>query len=431
MTLFLLFAVGMHCLSCGQETNPPDVSSSGTTVTTTDNGTQRPQENPDMENNQTEKIKPKEFVLQQSSTVYGPTKEDPAPELTYARIIELAHNGEHNGTLLATGESLNVSRYLIHRSTDGGKSFEQVGEVKAKTSKYIANWQPMLYELPCAVGNLPEGTILLAGCTRNYDTSKTEMTVYASTDLGESWKYVSAVAEGGGFGQVNGMSNGLWEPFLLCDESGTLYCFYSDETDCTNHSQMIVCRSSKDGVNWSETQRIVASNQQNLRPGMPTVTKMGNGKYFLTYEMVGMNGNPIYCKTTEDLSDWGNPAGIGTEVVSGRGVSVGSTPYCCWIPGGSENGTLIVTGKNMVKGSSKTGTDWLVSYDFGKTFTNIANPLPYADDGVFRYAYSPCVFAGSDGQTLYYVNNVNSTAVRGKAKIQLAILRVSVGMNAK
>lgn len=364
------------------------------------------------------------FEILQNTVVYGPTLSHQAPELTYSRIIELSHNGEQNGTLIATAESLDVTCYQIHRSVDGGKSWEKVGEVRSAIAGMIANWQPMLYELPCQVGDLPEGTILLAGCTRNSATTHTEMTLYASRDLGESWKVVSTVAVGGGFDPNGGLSTGLWEPFLLCDDDGKLYCFYSDETDSTAHSQMIVCRSSTDGVNWSETQRIVACTEQYLRPGMPTVTRLGNGKYFITYEMVGQSGNPVYYKVTDDLSDWGNPSDIGTAIVAAGNVSIGSAPYCCWIPAGGDKGTLIVTAKNMVSGSSDTGTDWLVSYDYGKTWVSMDNPLPYTVTDQFRYAYSPCIFAGSDGQTLYYVNNVNSEKVPIKADIRLAVLSV-------
>lgn len=360
----------------------------------------------------------------QSTEIFGPSKENPALDLAYSRVMVLEHSGKNNGVVIATGESLKLGAYLIHRSTDGGRTFEQVGRVRG--GKWIADWQPMLYELPHALGDLPEGTLLLAGCSRNQDISHTEITIYVSTDLGESWNVLSTVAEGGGFGQVNGMNNGMYEPFLLY-ENGLLYCFYSDETDCLNHSQMIVCRSSADGINWSGTQRIVACADKNLRPGMPTVTKMGNGKYFLTYEMVGMDGNPIHYKTTDDLSDWGDPSSNGTKLQTPQGVSLGSSPYCCWIPFGSEKGTLMVTAHHMVGGSSDTGTDWLISTDYGKSFKSIPNPLPYQfDDSIdhSRCSYSPCIFAADDGHTVYYVNNINSEAVPSESKMQLMILKI-------
>lgn len=363
--------------------------------------------------------------IMRRSTVYGPTQEDPAPELTYPRILRLEHSGEHNGILLSTAESLHLEAYLLHRSDDDGRTWRQVGAVMSHRPDRIANWQPMLYELPAPVGEMPVGTLLLAGCIRNRPTSETAMCIYQSNDLGETWTYLSTVAEGGGFSRTGGLSTGLWEPFLLWAQ-GKLWCFYSDELDAEHHSQMIVYRSSTDGVHWSETQRIVACADPHLRPGMVTVSQMGNGRYFITYEMVGIRNNPIYCKTTSDLTDWGDPTDLGTRVETPEGKGIGSTPYCCWLPSGGACGTLIVTGKNPSgTGESKTGTDWLISHDYGKSWVAVDNPLPYTQNGPFRYAYSPGLFAAEDGKTLYYVNDINSEEVPQKAKIELAIIEVS------
>ena len=359
------------------------------------------------------------------SAVFGPTEENPAPELTYPRILRLQHSGEHNGILLSTAESLHVAAYLLHCSSDDGRTWRQVGAVTSHIPDRIANWQPMLYELPAPVGDMPAGTLLLAGCIRNRPTSETAMCIYRSNDLGENWSYLSTVAEGGGFSQSGGLSTGLWEPFLLWDD-GRLWCFYSDELDAERHSQMLVCRYSDDGVHWSDTRRIVACADQRLRPGMITVTRMGDGRYFVSYEMVGISSNPVYYKTTSDLFDWGDPADPGILVATPEGKGVGSTPYCCWLPAGGECGTLIVTGKNLSgTGEYKTGTDWLISTDYGKSWIAVDNPLPYTPTGQFRYAYSPGLFAADDGKTLYYVNNINSEEVPSKAKIELAVIEIT------
>ena len=362
----------------------------------------------------------------QSTTVYVPTVEDPAPTLTYPRIIRLEHSGANNGILLSTAESLNVNAYLLHRSTDNGLTWNLVGQVTSHREDRIANWQPMLYELPVAVGSLPAGTVLLAGCIRNQPIDETAMCIYYSKDLGENWTYLSTVAEGGGFSRTGGLSTGLWEPFLLCDDSGKLYCFYSDELDAEHHSQMLVYRVSEDGVHWSETYRVTACKEQYLRPGMITVTRMGDGRYFMAYEMVGIHSNPVYYKIADTLDNWGDPADPGVRILTPEGKGVGSTPYCCWMPAGGDKGMLIVTGKNLSgEGGSATGTDWLLSFDLGATWEAVDNPLPYTPTPHFRYAYSPGLFAHADGETLYYVNDINSEAVPEKAKVQLAILRVT------
>ena len=48
--------------------------------------------------------------------IYGPTIENPAIALTYPRLVEIMHNEENKGTLLITGESLDIEGYRIHRS---------------------------------------------------------------------------------------------------------------------------------------------------------------------------------------------------------------------------------------------------------------------------------------------------------------------------
>lgn len=358
------------------------------------------------------------------TTIYGPTKEYTKPNLSYGRIIELAHNGAYNGVLLATCESLDVDKYLIHRSTDFGKTWEQVGEVTAQMKSMVANWQPMLFELPCKVGDLEEGTLLLAGCVRNSDTTKTHMVIYKSTDLGATWKLYSTVDSAGGFSTTGGLSKGLWEPFLLCDDDGKLWCFYSDEKEAEIHSQKLVCRYSTDGINWSATQDVVAADNANLRPGMITVTRMGDGRYLATYEIVGMANNAIHFKITDDLTDW-NPSDIGDPVVTKRGEGFGSAPYCIWTPAGGECGTLLVAAMFNYNESDETAADLMVSFDYGKNWTAIQNPLYYKTTVESRYAYSPGFFASADGKKVYYVNTIPAEGYPGNQNLTLAILEIS------
>jgi len=56
---------------------------------------------------------------------------------------------------------------------------------------------PELYELPQAIGDMPAGTMLLAGNSVPGDRSTTRMALYKSIDLGRTWTYVSTIATGG------------------------------------------------------------------------------------------------------------------------------------------------------------------------------------------------------------------------------------------
>jgi len=64
-----------------------------------------------------------------------------------------------------------------------------------------------------------------------------------------------------------------------------LICYYSDSRD-PNHSQKISHQASADGVNWAAAVDDVALSPSSLRPGMPVVSKLPNGSYFMTYEVV-------------------------------------------------------------------------------------------------------------------------------------------------
>ena len=74
-----------------------------------------------------------ELEILYKSKVDGPTeKSQHTPTITYTRILEIQHNKEHKGTLLATCEQLDVQHYEIRRSTDGGKTWEEIATVKDK-----------------------------------------------------------------------------------------------------------------------------------------------------------------------------------------------------------------------------------------------------------------------------------------------------------
>jgi hypothetical protein len=88
-------------------------------------------------------------------------------------------------------------------------------------------FQPFLYVLPQAIGNLTEGTIPCAGNSIPSDLSKTKIGIYASTDSGQTWKLVSSVASGGEAEPTNGLTP-AWEPFLMV-YNNQLVTYYSDQ----------------------------------------------------------------------------------------------------------------------------------------------------------------------------------------------------------
>ena len=342
-----------------------------------------------------------EMKIEFSSDIFVPRDETTSNIYEYPTIVRLQYQEkeENNGKFLATFER-GGGTYGIYESNDDGKNWSYIGAVKDRLNKdYCSEWMPFLYELPADIGEYKRGTVILAATSRSTpgDFDKSTITLYASTDLGRTFSAFCNVDEAGG------LEWGVWEPFLIYDEeTRRIYCFYADDSD-PEHSQKLVYKYSTDLVNWSELKECVACSEYSLRPGMISITKMGNGEYYMVFEMVGIEGNPIYAKRTKDLDNWGDISDYG-EIVAAKGKTFGSSPYTLWIPAGGECGTLIVVGKHPISGTSSTGTDMFVSFDYGKTFEPIDNPIPYTLVGHDRASYSPSLFASPDGEAFYYAN---------------------------
>ncbi len=361
---------------------------------------------------------PISFSVESVNDIYVP-EDNNANVAEYPALIKLCHqkNETDNGKLLATFEKWG-STYPVYESSDDGLTWTQISTVTDNLNVGFWNeWMPFLFELPTDMGSFEKGTIILAA-TSVFGEGVTDSTItlYSSTDLGRTFDAFCNVDTAGG------TEWGVWEPYLIYEEEkGRLYCFYSDDSD-PKHSQKLVCKYTTDLMNWSEKFECVACEDSSLRPGMVSVTKMGNGEYFMVYEMVGINGNPIYCKKSTALDDWGDVSDYG-KIISAAGKTFGSAPYVAWSPVGGECGLLVVVGKHPINGASKTGTDMFLSFDYGKTFVPVDNPIPYSLDPYERCGYSPSLFFSDDGGTLYYVNN--PPCYESTYKISIAKIKIS------
>lgn len=246
---------------------------------------------------------------------------------TYSRIICLKNSGDANGTLLCTydqlknvsvdvgdGEIVSKQVYPIYRSTDEGETWELISNVYDKEYGLLRTSQPCLYELPKQVGDMPAGTILLAG--NIFDDSpytQSRIVIYKSLDGGQTWSFLSEVDSGGPCiydPSVTSTTTTVWEPYLGMSKDGSLACYYSDERQKADGVlQAVSFRTSTDGVNWSSLSNVAAITNQKDRPGMITVTELPNGKYMATYEVVNrpsisVNNAVVYCKFSEDGVTW-------------------------------------------------------------------------------------------------------------------------------
>lgn len=261
----------------------------------------------------------------------------PAPGVLYARAMQT-----ENGAMYATFEqyTTGAASFPIFESTNEGETWTKVGDVKDTHKGVGMRWEPHLYELPQAIGNMPAGTLLCAGLVLPYDRSFCEIDLYKSSDAGRNWTFVSTIAEGKAAYPGN---DPVWEPFLMV-ANNRLICYYSDERD-TAHSQKLVHQTTTDGIHWSSAVNDVALSDSRQRPGMAVVTKMPDGNYIMTYEIIGNPGGAFY-KISSDPESW-NQADAGTCFDPS-----GSGPYCV-----NLNGTILLSsgGNNKLYTNQNNG----------------------------------------------------------------------------
>ena len=313
-------------------------------------------------------------------SLYTPPEGTPAPGSLYPRVTRLEHAGPGNscgngqsgrGPLLAIFEFYpsmsggSKPYFPVYRSTDGGRSWSKYSEIHDTSGKdWGLRYQPTLFELPEEVGPWPAGTVLAAGNSIPIlddpedvpegeigELGETSIDLYASTDEGETWEFVSTVITGGKAVPYAG-NNPVWEPELALDDNGNLVCYFADERGGENgYNQLVGYKASEDGgQTWGDEQFVAAVPNETTRPGMPTVTELPNGKYMICYEVVGpdyLHGE-VHVKTSPDGRDWGDPSDLGHLVVTTDGRRFINGPYVTWTPRGGENGTVLVSGKQLV-----------------------------------------------------------------------------------
>ena len=277
-------------------------------------------------------------------TIFAPPMNYIDPRTLYARTVLL-----DDGTLLATWENYSPEPPMVYfpifKSTNGGLSWSEIAHVNDQVNRWGLRYQPFLYELPTSVGGYKAGTILLAGNSVPTNLSNTQIDLYASTDKGYTWQFVSHIASGGEAVPDNGLTP-VWEPFLMMYQN-KLVVYYSDQRDPA-HGQKLVHQTSTDLRTWAAPVDDVAYPTYTDRPGMTTVTHLPNGKYMMTYEYGGgpISGTtaysfPAYYRIAPSPLDFSSAQGL--PINSKDGTQPTSSPYITWTPMGGKNGTIVVS----------------------------------------------------------------------------------------
>ncbi|MFF8970296.1 RICIN domain-containing protein [Streptomyces sp. NPDC014995] len=282
-------------------------------------------------------------ISRPAQTLYTPPADAPAPGSLYPRGLRLRYNGSANGTLLATFEQYTNGTpvFPIYRSTDNGTSWTRISEVADTQNGWGMRWQPELFELPRAMGGFPAGTILAAGDSVPADRGGSKIDLYASTDRGQTWSFVTNIATGGRAISSNGYTP-VWEPFFLVS-GDRLIVYYSDQRD-TDHGQKIVHQVSTDVRTWGTVVDDVVMPTYADRPGMPVVTRLPNGNHVMTYEYCNAPEGrcSVYYKISSDPEAFGSVTG--RVLRSTDGTIPSGAPFVTWLPTGGPNGTLVVSG---------------------------------------------------------------------------------------
>ena len=332
--------------------------------------------------------------------------------INYTRVIEMSHQQSGNGALLATFECVPADPaerpgYPLYRSDDGGNSWRCITIIREEWDETLRSvWNPFLFELPVALGDMPEGTILCGACSLDQARTRSDLRLYKSCNGGYRWEQISSIASGGG------ITTGVWEPFFLILPDGRLACYYSDSTDEPHYSQKMVMRISVDGVHWGEVKDVVALESQELRPGMGTVALMNDGRYIMTYEICNANnphcGNPVHYRYSRDGVDWGDPRDPGMKLIICQGEEnqavAGSSPYLAYCPTYGEKGLLLCTVGFQTPGQER-GNIVYVNDDLGNqhAWRPYFLPVEYKNP---RGGYSRAVFVTADGENVYFANDI-------------------------
>lgn len=367
-------------------------------------------------------------VTYSGGVMWVPPSGAPSYGSLYTHAIRLEHSTDSNGTLLASFEQYSNNGMPVFRSTDSGHSWTQVSTIHDQVNSWNnIQLEPVLYELPQAIGAYPAGTIIAAGDSIPADNSQTKIDMYASADHGVTWSFVSSIASGGPAIASNGYTP-VWEPYFLV-ANNKLIAWISDQRDPA-HGQKLGHFTTTDGVHWSAEVDDVAYSTYSARPGMAIVHRLGNGNYILTYEYCNApsGGCPVYYRIASNPENFASAAEV--RMVTTDGIYPQANPYNTWLPTGGPDGTIVVSAYSdqQLYESTDNGATWV------RMFSNTASGysrglLPLADGKSLLVTSGGVLVTNGTNKVTYGIDDYGGGISTGAAyKIQNILSSQALGI---
>jgi hypothetical protein len=233
----------------------------------------------------------------------------------------------------------------------------------AKSSDNCRNWQSIfIIQEPGRdldngqIVQLENGDLLIACRSVRWQESY-KIDVYKSSDLGNTWSYLSTIDENHGApGELGNPDKGVYEPHIGLLHNGEIAVFYSSEkhvTDTIPYAQIVSEKVSKDnGLTWSEEIWVAWDPEHPYaKPGMPVFTQMSNGQFIVVFEDGYHDGYNVHYKISHDGKTW--DAGLGTAIPDQLGA-----PYITRLSNGR---LLIISNLLNVSYSDDNGVSWITN----------------------------------------------------------------------
>ncbi len=299
-----------------------------------------------------------------------------------------------DGTILSTqmnpGSPLSGQMIKCVASTDGGKTFKEIGT--------IASEHPSADFGDSAMVQLSDGTILCSYRYNRYNyptsgKSEHQIRMSYSTDGGKTWEFHSVVSEhtANSPGYNQGEQRGLWSQYILETSRGDIQCYYDDENVCfengyIGHQWWMMKTWNEETRTWENPVAVGRTNTPSLlaRDGQGVVQEVAPGVLVTVFESVRTTSPHRGCVRMTVSTDYGatwnyvDANGNDNRKIVYVPEDENFSTLCPWLTildGGVLMCTFMTdedreTADNVASGVLDQSMKYCLSYDQGETWSD-------------------------------------------------------------